>query len=60
MPLSPWLVNIIIQNGILKTVKTGDSVDIGNGKSLVFVEMRMLHWPDSYGNLYDWRQYFVL
>lgn len=28
-------------------VKTGDSVDIGNGKSLVFVEMRMLHWPDS-------------
>ena len=29
------------------TVKTGDSIDIGNGKSLVFVEMRMLHWPDS-------------
>lgn len=29
------------------TVKTGDSVDIGNGKQLVFVEMRMLHWPDS-------------
>lgn len=28
-------------------VKTGDSIDIGNGKSLVFVEMRMLHWPDS-------------
>jgi len=28
-------------------VKTGDSVDIGNGKKLVFVEMRMLHWPDS-------------
>ena len=28
-------------------VKTGDSVDIGNGKHLVFVEMRMLHWPDS-------------
>ena len=28
-------------------MKTGDSVDIGNGKSLVFVEMRMLHWPDS-------------
>ena len=24
-------------------VKTGDSVDIGNGKQLVFVEMRMLH-----------------
>ena len=28
-------------------VKTGDSVEIGNGKKLVFVEMRMLHWPDS-------------
>ncbi len=28
-------------------VKTGDSVDIGNNKKLVFVEMRMLHWPDS-------------
>lgn len=30
-----------------RTVKTGDSIDIGNGKSLVFVEMPMLHWPDS-------------
>lgn len=28
-------------------VKTGDSLDIGNGKQLVFVEMKMLHWPDS-------------
>ena len=28
-------------------VKTGDNMDIGNGKNLVFVEMRMLHWPDS-------------
>ena len=28
-------------------VKTGDSIEIGNGKKLVFVEMRMLHWPDS-------------
>ena len=28
-------------------VKTGDPVDIGNGKKLVFGEMRMLHWPDS-------------
>ena len=28
-------------------VKTGDSVDIGNGKKLIFIEMRMLHWPDS-------------
>lgn len=30
-----------------RVVKTGDSIDIGNGKQLVFVEMRMLHWPDS-------------
>lgn len=29
------------------TVKTGDKLDIGNGKELVFVEMPMLHWPDS-------------
>ncbi len=28
-------------------VKTGDTLDIGNGKQLVFVEMPMLHWPDS-------------
>jgi flavorubredoxin len=28
-------------------VKTGDSIDIGNGKKLIFIEMRMLHWPDS-------------
>ena len=28
-------------------VKTGDSVEIGNGKKLIFLEMRMLHWPDS-------------
>lgn len=28
-------------------VKTGDSIDVGNGKKLIFVEMRMLHWPDS-------------
>ncbi len=30
-----------------KVVKTGDSIDIGNGKRLIFVEMPMLHWPDS-------------
>lgn len=29
------------------TVKTGDSVSVGNGKDLIFVEMKMLHWPDS-------------
>lgn len=28
-------------------VKTRDSIDIGNRKSLIFVEMQMLHWPDS-------------
>ncbi len=28
-------------------VKTGDTLDIGNGKVLTFVEMTMLHWPDS-------------
>lgn len=28
-------------------VKTGDSIDIGEGKSLVFVEAPMLHWPDT-------------
>ena len=30
-----------------KVVKTGDKLDTGNGKQLVFVEMPMLHWPDS-------------
>lgn len=30
-----------------QVVKTGDTLDIGNGKQLIFVEMRMLHWPDS-------------
>ncbi len=30
-----------------RVVKTGDSLDIGNGKKLVFVEAPMLHWPDS-------------
>ena len=28
-------------------VKTGDTLDLGNDKQLIFVEMRMLHWPDS-------------
>lgn len=28
-------------------VKTGDKLDIGNGKELIFIEMSMLHWPDS-------------
>lgn len=30
-----------------QVVKTGDRLDIGNGKELLFIEMRMLHWPDS-------------
>lgn len=30
----------------LKTVKTGDKIDIG-GDRISFVEARMLHWPDS-------------
>lgn len=30
-----------------QTVKTGDSLEIGNGKQLIFIEAPMLHWPDS-------------
>ena len=28
-------------------VKSGDRLDLGGGKELIFVEMAMLHWPDS-------------
>lgn len=28
-------------------VRTGDKLDIGNGKSLMFIEAAMLHWPDT-------------
>lgn len=35
------------QDWNFQVVKTGDKLDIGNGKQLVFVEMPMLHWPDS-------------
>jgi flavorubredoxin len=35
------------QNWNFRTVKTGDTIDVGNGKSIIFVEMKMLHWPDS-------------
>lgn len=35
------------QDWNFKVVKTGDKIDIGNGKSLIFIEMPMLHWPDS-------------
>jgi anaerobic nitric oxide reductase flavorubredoxin len=35
------------QDWDFRVVKTGDKIDIGNGKELIFVEMAMLHWPDS-------------
>ncbi len=35
------------QNWNFKPVKTGDSLELGNGKKIVFMEMKMLHWPDS-------------
>ncbi len=35
------------QDWNLKILKTGDRLPLGNGKELVFVEMTMLHWPDS-------------
>jgi flavorubredoxin len=35
------------QDWNFQVVKTGDEYDLGNGKKLVFVEMTMLHWPDS-------------
>ncbi len=28
-------------------VKTGDKLDLGGGQELIFVEAKMLHWPDS-------------
>ncbi|MFC1483162.1 anaerobic nitric oxide reductase flavorubredoxin [Candidatus Margulisiibacteriota bacterium] len=31
----------------VKTVKTGDSLEIGNNKKLIFIEAPMLHWPDT-------------
>jgi flavorubredoxin len=30
-----------------KPVRTGDTLDIGNGKKLIFFEATMLHWPDT-------------
>ena len=35
------------QDWNFKVVKTGDKLPMGNGKELVFVEARMLHWPDT-------------
>jgi flavorubredoxin len=30
-----------------RPVRTGDTLDIGNGKKLIFIEAAMLHWPDT-------------
>ncbi|PIU18821.1 MAG: MBL fold hydrolase [Elusimicrobia bacterium CG08_land_8_20_14_0_20_44_26] len=35
------------QNWNFRPVKTGDKIEVGVGKALIFVEMKMLHWPDS-------------
>ncbi len=35
------------QDWNFQVVKTGDRLDLGNGKELIFVEAPMLHWPDS-------------
>lgn len=35
------------QNWNFHTVKTGDRLPVGHGKELVFIEMPMIHWPDS-------------
>lgn len=35
------------QDWNFKTVKTGDKLDVGNGKELIFIQAPMLHWPDS-------------
>jgi anaerobic nitric oxide reductase flavorubredoxin len=35
------------QDWNFQVVKTGDKLPVGNGKELIFVEMPMLHWPDS-------------
>lgn len=31
----------------LVPVKTGDTIDVGNGKQLMFIQAAMIHWPDS-------------
>ena len=35
------------RNWNFKVVKTGDEIEVGNGKKLIFLNMTMLHWPDS-------------
>ena len=36
-----------IKNWNFKIVKTGDKLEIGNGKRIYFLQMPMLHWPDT-------------
>lgn len=43
------------QDWNLNVVKTGDTLDVGNNKQLIFVEMPMLHWPDSMASFLNWR-----
>lgn len=35
------------QDWNFKTIKTGDTLSIGNNKEIVFIQAAMLHWPDS-------------
>lgn len=35
------------QDWNFRIIKTGDSIEVGNGKRLIFIEAPMLHWPDS-------------
>jgi flavorubredoxin len=35
------------QDWNFKPVRTGDTLDIGHGKKLMFIEAAMLHWPDT-------------
>lgn len=35
------------QNWNFKPIKSGQTLDLGNGKQLIFIEAPMLHWPDS-------------
>lgn len=35
------------QDWNFQVVRTGDTLDLGNNKQLLFIETPMLHWPDS-------------
>lgn len=35
------------QDWNFKPVKTGDKLELGNGKQLIFIEAPLLHWPDT-------------